>query len=194
MDTILVVNSVLLWLAVLLNLLLTFGLVRRLNADHQSITRSHQVGLKAGELAPDFSALTIDGETVTLATYAGRKVVFLFISIHCEPCHEKLPNFELLGPKAARAGVELVLVSSNEMEETLPFVEKEHIHLPILVAPLKNNAFMEDYKSTSTPSYCFIDEQSKVQSSGYPSLEWGGWKALAELWNGEAISLPDDVY
>ena len=183
MQTILVVSSILLWLVVLLNLLLTFGLVRRLNADQANGASASTMGLKAGETAPDFTAQTLSGETVTLSSYAGRNVAFVFISTHCTPCHEILPSLALLAPRAARAGVELVLVSSDEMEETHTFVEKEHISLPVLVAPIKNNAFMEDYKSMSTPSYCFIDGQSRVQSSGYPSLEWGGWKALADSWN-----------
>lgn len=118
METILVVSSILLWLVVLLNLLLTFGLVRRFNAAPRPVTMPHQIGLQVGELAPDFTAPTVHGEIVTLSTYIGRKVVFVFISAHCVPCHEVLPDLQQLGLKAARAGVELVLVSSDEMEET----------------------------------------------------------------------------
>lgn len=182
METILVVSSILLWLVVLLNLLLTFGLVRRFNAEHRIVTTPHQVGLKIGELAPNFTAPTLRGEMVTLSTYAGRKVVFVFISAHCDPCHEILPDLQSLGPKAARAGVEFVLVSSNDMEETRTLVEKEHIRLPVLVAPRSTTSFFEDYKATEVPSYCLVNEQGSIQSSGHPYQGWEAWKTLTNSW------------
>lgn len=178
MGTILVVSSVLLWLVVLLNLLLTFALVRRLNTDRRL---GDVIGLEAGQVAPEFTAQTLSGETVTRSTYTERKVAFLFVSTHCGPCQEILSHIEQLKYNAALGGVELVLVSGDEIEETRAYIEKQNINLSVLVAPRKNNPFMEDYKSTTTPSYCFVNEQGKVQSAGLPILEWGGWKALADF-------------
>lgn len=189
METALIVSSILLWLVVLLNLLLTLGLVRRLNANRAS---APEMGLKVGEIAPDFSAQSLSGETVTLATYAGRNIAFIFISIHCGPCHEILPRLEPLGPKAARAGVELVLVSADELDETRAYVAKQNIGLSVLIASRKSNPFMEDYKSTATPSYCLVNEQGKVQSAGYPSLEHGEWKVLADSWAKKGLSLANE--
>lgn len=188
METILVVSSILLWLVVLLNLLLTLALVRRLNANRSQGVPDSRVGLTRGETAPDFSAQTLSGETIRLRSYAGRSVAFVFISTHCAPCHEILPSLVSLGPKAARAGVELVLVSSNEMDETRAFVEQEQIHLPVLVAPRNSNAFLEDYKATEVPLYCLIDEQGKVQSAGYPGQQWEEWKMLTASWLARDIS------
>ena len=94
-----------------------------------------------------------------------------------------LPTFAVLAPKAARDGVDFILVSNGEREATSAFVEQFNISLPVLVAPLTTNSFTRDYQSTTTPSYCLLDEQGKVQSAGYPSLEWGEWKTLAESWD-----------
>ncbi len=77
METSLVVNSILLWVVVLFNLLLTLALVRRLNADRRS---EHTMGLEAGQPTPDFTAQTLSGEAATRSTYIGRKVAFVFIS------------------------------------------------------------------------------------------------------------------
>jgi peroxiredoxin len=167
LETGLVISSVLLWLLVVLNLLLTLALIRRVNAGART---PGAPGLKAGTMAPDFTAQTLSGETVTRSTYSGRKVAFLFVSPSCQPCHEMLPTFEVLGPKAARAGVDFVLVSNVEREATSAFVEQFNISLPVLVAPLTTNSFTRDYHSTTTPSYCLLDEQGKVQSAGYPSM------------------------
>lgn len=180
METGLLVSSVLLWVVVLLNLLLTLALIRRVNAG----ARSQKVErLPAGAAAPDFTAQTLQGETVNQAAYAGRKVAFVFISPTCQPCHEMLPTFEALGPNAVRAGVELVLVSNAGQEATRAFVDQFHVSLPVLVAPISTNPFTRDYKSTTTPSYCLVTEQGKVQSAGYPSMTGGAWKALADFWD-----------
>lgn len=184
METGLIISSILLWVVVLLNLLLTLALVRRLNrASHPE----QGIGLKAGELAPDFTAHTLSGETITRSAYAGRNVAFIFISTHCVPCHEILPRLEPLGPKASRVGTELVLVSGDEIEDTRTFAEELNISLPILIAPRKTNSFITDYQSTGTPSYCLIDGQGRVQSAGYPSLEWGAWKTLVDAWNQQDV-------
>lgn len=179
MSEILAVSSILLWLIVLFNLLITLTLVRRFKPGHTD-------GLKVGQQAPAFSADTADGRTVDLATYAGRKVAFVFFATNCAPCRDALPNYETLGPKAARSGVELVLVSVDTMERTQVFIDELHVRLPVLVAPRESNPFMRDYNITGTPSYCLIGDSGKVESAGYPNPDWGEWKSLADSW--EAVS------
>jgi peroxiredoxin len=185
LETSLLASSILLWVLTLANLLLTLALIRRVNAGTRS---SGEQRLKVGTAAPDFTASTLQGETITRATCAGRNVAFLFISPSCQPCRDMLPTFEALGPKAARSGVDLVLVSNAEHEATSALADQFHLRLPVLVAPLSTNPFARDYLSTTTPSYCLVNEQGKVQSAGYPSLEWGEWKTLVESW--EKIQVP----
>lgn len=188
MNDVLLISSVLLWLVVVFNLLLTFALIRRLNANPQTAAPAQrEKGLPAGQPAPDFTAETLTGETVTRATYAGRNLALLFVSPTCGPCREALPAYEALQPAAARAGVILLLVSTADAAQTRAFADELHLRLPILVAPAPSNTFSRDYRIPGTPSYCLVDAAGIVQSAGYPSLEWGEWKALAESWT---ASLP----
>jgi peroxiredoxin len=173
MLDLLLVSSVLLWLVVGLNLLLTLALVRKLNG-------STPRPLKKGQRAPDFTAQTLTGEQVTLASYAGRSVALIAVSPTCGPCRDALPSYEALAPKARRAGVELVLVSTAPVAESQAFVEEFAIHMPLIVAPEPDNPLMRDYKFAGTPSYCLIDTQGKVQASGFPGT--GAWPALIESW------------
>src|SRR5258706_10943407 len=113
MEQFLVGSSMLLWVVVLCNLLLTLALIRKVNSGAVDQTK---VGLKEGEIAPDFMAETLSGEKVTLAMYAQREVVFIFIAPTCRPCLEALPRYNALGMKAAQSGVEIVLVSRGEKE------------------------------------------------------------------------------
>ncbi len=181
-ETVLIGSVAILWVLVLFNLLLTLGLVRRANANAGPQPMDEE-GLNAGEPAPDFTAETLDGEPVTRATYAGRGVIFLFMSPFCGPCREKLPSIEALAPSAYEAGTELVYVSNASVEETQAHVEEHTITLPVVVAPPDGSSFYDDYQITSTPRFCAVDAQGRVQASGYPSPEVDlAWRGLTERW------------
>lgn len=189
METLLLLSSIVSWLVILLNLVLTFALIRKVSTGG---TRGNQgfpeIGLAVGSEAPAFTAQTLAGEVVTRATYANRSTAFVFISTHCQPCRTILPEIEQLAPAAARAGVDIVLVSNDTQEATRAFVDEMQIHSPVLIAPFDSNPFLKEYKATMTPSYCLIDIQGKVQSAGHPQSP--EWKALAESWSQKDLALP----
>src|SRR5215208_5806177 len=95
---ILVVSTILLWIIVLLNLLLTLALIRRIN--ERSAGEVAPEPLPVGQTAPDFFAETLQNERVTLANYAGRTLAMVFISPTCSHCRPIIPQVESLGPKA----------------------------------------------------------------------------------------------
>ncbi len=167
MELVLVVSSVLLWIAVLFNLLLTIAIIRRGSARQSGFDMANVPTLEIGSQAPDFTAQTLDGKTLTLADYAGKPVVFVFISPTCRPCINKLPALHVAGQEAEQFGIELILVNTANRTQTEAFVKEHEIMLPVLLAPRESNPFMEDYKAVGTPFYCFVDGQKKVQSTGF---------------------------
>lgn len=172
MVPILVISSVLLWIIVLVNVLLTIALIRRLN-QMSSMTFPDDEGLAKGTPAPDFTAETLTGEMVTLAHYAHKVVSFIFISPTCGPCVEKLPTMNDLATTARQAGVELVLVSTDgEKAAMAALVQKHHVTVPLLFAPLDHNPFARDYKAESTPFYCQLNQDGSVESSGFFGPDW----------------------
>ncbi|MBW4687811.1 MAG: peroxiredoxin family protein [Komarekiella atlantica HA4396-MV6] len=183
MQSIWVTNSVLLWIVVLLNLLLTIALIRRFNriSTHLSAFTDIDVGLEKGSQAPDFQAQTLTGETVTLADYARKAVSFIFISPHCGPCLDKISALNALAPKAKQAGVEIVLVNTDgDKAETAEFVKKHNVTLPILIPSNEHNSFASDYKANATPSYCTLNQDSHVEAAGM--FEPGWEKQLTSAW------------
>lgn len=161
METTLIISSALLWIMLLLNLLLTLGLSRRLNARFPKMDF-----LKIGQIAPSFTVQTLQGETVTLMSYSGQPVAFFFMSPHCKPCRVELPKLEELHPKVEQLGVELVLVSDASEAETQSFADELELKLPILIAPRERTSFLSDYKAMVTPSFCLVDAKGKVQAVG----------------------------
>jgi len=160
MEPIWALSIILLWILVLLNLLLTLGLVRRMNTVFP-----RRDLLKAGQPAPDFKAETLKGEAVTLATYAGRSVAFVFVSHDCQPCRTELPGLEALRPTAEQNAIALILVSDADAETTQKFMDEIHVSLPVLVAPRGSNTFFSSYKVRGTPSYCLIGPDGKVRAA-----------------------------
>jgi peroxiredoxin len=185
-EYVLVVSSILLWIMLLLNLLLTLALVRKVNKSSQG--QQQPKGLEPGTSAPDFSASTLDGETVTLARYAGRSAAFIFMSTHCAPCRTTMPELEKVYPLARQAGVEMVLVMKEDAEEVRRFLQEMESSIPALIAPPGKDSFHERYQSPGTPSYCIIDEQGIVLSSGHPTSVMGDWQQYVESWRKKEVA------
>jgi peroxiredoxin len=184
LETVFVVSSILLWLVVLLNLLLTLALVRRVNAHGVNTVGVSEIGPSIGEQAPAFSAQTLEGAPVTLESYTrrGRATVLLFISAGCQPCRELLASLEDLLPGAQQTGTDLILVSSDGREKIHALLTELQLDIPVLLAPRDSNPFFTDYHITGTPSYCVIDEDGTIQSAGHPWPSFGAWKALTTTW------------
>jgi thiol-disulfide isomerase/thioredoxin len=179
MGPLLIVSTTFLWVVVLFNLILTLALIRRFNAA----TPQH---LKKGEKAPDFTAETLSGETLTRDSYAGRGAAYIFFSPWCGPCKQGLPKYEELAPIAARSGVDIVLVSTAAADPSRVYFQDNPVSLPVLIAPKEQNGFMEDYKATGTPFFVYVDAAGKVRGSGHPTREIGDWKRLVDTWEAAA--------
>lgn len=175
METTLLVSSMLLWLVVVLNLFLTFALVRRFNATSRLPDTG---GLPVGTVAPNFTAHTLSGETKTLADYRGRNLALVFISSQCQPCRDLLPSLKQMESRAQQANIDLVLVNGEGQTASAALVDEMALSLPLLVAPRPENPFFSDYHILGTPSYCFVTPQGIVSASGFPSLQSGEWTAF----------------
>lgn len=81
----------------LLNLVLTYGVIRRLREHDAALAdRPHMAGfdvmVPAGTAVADFETQTVDGTPVSNADLTGHSVVGFF-STTCEPCRDRLPEF-----------------------------------------------------------------------------------------------------
>ncbi|MEV4692212.1 TlpA disulfide reductase family protein [Micromonospora echinospora] len=83
----------------LLNLILAFGVIRRLREHTVRLTaleaghgHNDQIMLGAGSTVAPFQAVTEDGVTVTRDGLTGRTLV-AFFSPDCTPCRERMPQF-----------------------------------------------------------------------------------------------------
>jgi peroxiredoxin len=172
MEPILIVSSILLWIVVLFNLLLTVALIRRSAAQQPGFDMENVPTLEIGSQAPDFAAITLDGEIVTSADFENQPVVLIFISPTCQPCLDKLLEFHASASYAKTKGMAVALVSVGEEEKTKEIIKEHNIAMPILIAPRNNNPFMKDYEVAGTPFYCVIDIHNRIQRIGFIKENW----------------------
>lgn len=97
----------------LLNLLLTFGVIRRLRQHTEHLNRlapaDSPPGIGVGDAVGDFETTTTTGEPLSRAALTGQTLVGFF-SPGCQPCATQLPHFidrarELPGGRAQALAV-----------------------------------------------------------------------------------------
>ncbi len=159
--------------------------------DSTPFHEASSIGLARGQEAPVFVAETLNGEKVTLATYSGQSILFLFFA-PSDFCRETIAECVALLPKAAAASVTIVFVSSTGLQPTFSFVNELCIRPPVLIAPRASNPFLCDYNISDLPSYCLINPQGKIQSMGGIGKGWNEWKTLVESWVRSESSVIDD--
>jgi peroxiredoxin len=105
---------------------------RRLPSERPlSDSRIERDGIKPGTPAPAFTLPAVDGGTVSIEDYRGRRALVVFSDPHCGPCDEVLPELVALHDRARQAGVDFVMVSRGELEENRRKCEQHRIVFPI---------------------------------------------------------------
>ena len=94
--------------------------------------------LGIGETAPEFEAPTSSGSTVRLSSLRGRPVVLFFYPQADTPgCTVETKGFRDLHPDLARSGVQVLGISTDDVEAQRHFSEKCSVPFPLVADPSK---------------------------------------------------------
>lgn len=152
----------------LLNLLLTYGVIRRLR-EHTRLLAG--IGSAAPMLAPgstvgDFAATTLDGELVSRDALSGQTLVGFF-SPGCPACTERLPDFvaRAATPAHGRARTLAVIAGGDEsyaaQREQLAAVAR------VVVEPERSGPVGRAFGVSAYPVFALVDPAGEVLASGY---------------------------
>ena len=144
--TLLTINAFLTWLALLPTVFFMLLLAKRFRQLDQGDPKEfllQEVGSRRGQPAPPFEAQNIDGQTVTLDSFKGADVAFLFLSPSCKPCVEKIPALNDYYRRGTANGMEMVIVNVDHHISPETFAQRHEIQLPILWAPQISNPFRQ---------------------------------------------------
>ena len=72
------------------------------------------VGLKAGDLAPDFEFSSLDGERLRLSDFRGRPVLVNFWATWCQPCRTEMPAIDEAKRRYASDKVAVLAMNKGE--------------------------------------------------------------------------------
>jgi hypothetical protein len=150
----------------LLDLLLTFGVIRRLREQSEMLatrlSSRQPTGLSAGTAPGSFSAVTTTGELVRDAP--GLRLVAFFSK--CPACPERVPPFAeyLRNHRVSRDGVLAVSVGSGS--DPQPYLAELAPLAQICVEP-EDGPVVRAFEVTGFPWFFLLDADGVVIENGY---------------------------
>jgi peroxiredoxin len=118
--------------------------------------------LKAGTAAPSFSLPDLDGGTVSLEQYRGRRVLLVFSDPHCGPCDEVVHELAGLHRHRKDQGLALLVVSRGELEENRRKAAEHGVTFPVVIQPGWNVS--KKYGIFATPVAFLIREDGVIEN------------------------------
>src|SRR5215213_1418995 len=118
---------------------------------------------KVGEEAPDFTAVSLAGEVVSLSDFKGQPVWLNFWGSWCPPCRSEMPDVQAAYQQLAPKGIVLLAISLDESpQKAAAFAQKNKATFTILSDPNRDNTG-GSYPILNFPTHIFIDSMGIVQ-------------------------------
>ncbi|MDP4550106.1 TlpA disulfide reductase family protein [Alkalihalobacillus macyae] len=132
---------------------------------------SEEVGIKEGQIAPNFKLQTLDGETVQLSDYRGERVIINFWATWCPPCRAEIPDFQKLYEKKDAKILAVNLTETEENpEEVKGFIKEYGMTFPVLMDV--NSDVSTTYQVRAYPTSYMIDSDGRIQFVAMGALNY----------------------
>lgn len=125
-----------------------------------------EVGLRQGDLPPDFELTTVTGETVKLSDLKGKKVILNFWATWCPPCKAEMPHMQNYYKNSAeKDNVEIIAVNLTTGEHrgvkaVQEFVDSYGLTFPI---PLDETGVVgESYQAFRIPTTYILNTDGTI--------------------------------
>ena len=143
-----------------------------------------EVGSEIGNLAPDFTLQTIDGQSVTLSDFRGKMVMLTFWVMECKECIYELPNIQAIFDEKINGSLVVITVNvANNMPDVEEFVNTHKYTFPVLLD--LDAEVCIDYRH-GAPTTFFIDVNGIIRE-----IKDGTFESREEI-EGILRSLGDD--
>ncbi|WP_060209982.1 peroxiredoxin family protein [Sporosarcina koreensis] len=131
------------------------------NIGEKSV-ESDEVGIRKGQLAPDFELKTLDGKTIKLSDYKGQRVMLNFWATWCPPCRAEMPDMQKFQEKK---DVQILAVNLSETESNPESVQNfvDELGLTLTIPLDADSAVSNEYQVMAYPTTYMIDSNGRIQ-------------------------------
>lgn len=121
--------------------------------------------------APGFTLRNLDGEDISLSSFAGKTVLLNFWATWCPPCRVEMPSMQRMYNELRDEGFELIAVDLQEPESTVrAFVEENDYSFPVLLD--SDGKIGATYGARSIPQTYLIDSDGFAIAVATGAREW----------------------
>ena len=143
-----------------------------------AITTVNAVGLKPGEVAPDFSLKSLTGEQIALKDLLAKgHVMLVFWETQCVYCYAHIKDFNALQKQYRNKGLTIAAINFlGEYEsEVREYVTDNNVQYLVLADRLNNIDVAEAYKVIGSPTIVMIAPDGKILSYGHKMPDVAKW-------------------
>jgi peroxiredoxin len=127
---------------------------------------------------PDFSGLTADNRTVSLASLRGKVLLFNFWASWCLECRPEMPMFERLHREFSAQGLAVVGINAREGTSIIRAYAKElNLTFPLIQDP--SGKINSAYGVIGLPTTFLIGRNGRAVALAIGPREWDGKAARA---------------
>ncbi len=125
-----------------------------------------------GDLAPQFEGRFLTGETFSLESERGKRVIILnFWASWCDPCIKEMPDLEKLYQKTQASGVELVAINQDSREVIArDFTKRLNISMPVIWD--QDGRIAKKFGTFRFPETYVIDLEGRIGKKIFGPVDW----------------------
>lgn len=124
-----------------------------------------KIGLNQGELAPDFTLLTADGEELKLSDYRGKRVMMNLWASWCPPCIAEMPDLQSFFSAHKDEGIEVIGINLTESEAhkegIYQFIDDFELTFPVVFDEASQVADL--YQVTTIPTTFILNSKGEIE-------------------------------
>jgi peroxiredoxin len=145
------------------------------------VNRDKFTPLDVGSRAPDYSAVSLSGDTVALDSFRGDVVLLNIWATWCKPCVYEMPALQRLHENLGSRGLRIVAVSvdaapgvfgrfGQQGGNVAEFTQRFGLTFPVLHDP--SGGIQDRYQVSGLPTTYLIDRDGRIRRKVIGAVAW----------------------